>query len=326
MLNPQALATDPAALVSAVIPAYNTERYLRRAIDSVLAQRYRPLECIVVDDGSTDRTAEIARSFGERVHYIRQPNAGASAARNAGIQAARGAYIAFLDSDDYWLDTKLDSQMRVMRAHPGLRLVSTQWTWLPASNDPRHADFKGPDFDATAVEVLPGWESLLRAPYLGTPTVMVDADAARAIGGFDVKLRSAEDIDFFMRVCDGQPYALLKQSLVGYQLRPGSLTHTEFGHRFNLEVLARIADTHPVLQEQFGAVLAQSRLDIYQRWARGRIFNGNGPGARAVLRDSRQFGRVPGFWRLWLKSYMAKTVRKLRDRTRPMAHEDQSLR
>jgi len=106
----------------------------------------------------------------------------------------------------------------------------------------------------------------------------------------------------------------------------GSLTHTEFGHRFNLEVLARIADTHPVLQEQFGAVLAQSRLDIYQRWARGRIFNGNGPGARAVLRDSRQFGRVPGFWRLWLKSYMAKTVRKLRDRTRPMAHEDQSLR
>jgi glycosyltransferase involved in cell wall biosynthesis len=326
MLNQQALAADPAALVSVVIPAYNTERYLRRAIDSVLAQRYRPLECIVVDDGSTDGTGDIARSFGNQVRYIRQRNAGASAARNAGILASRGAYVAFLDSDDYWLDTKLENQMRVLSAHPELRLVSTLWAWLPSNTDPGRTDFSGPEFDEAAIDLLPGWESLLRDPYLGTPTVVVAATAAKAVGGFDVKLRSAEDIDFFMRVCDGQPYAVLKQRLVGFQLRQGSLTRTENSHRHNLDLLTRLSETRPEVRERFGATLTECRLDIYRRWARTSIFHGNGPRARSLLRESRKFGRVPEYWHLWLKSYSAPAVKKLRDHFRPMAREDQTVR
>jgi glycosyltransferase involved in cell wall biosynthesis len=331
MRDNSAMSTPPShplrrePLVSAVIPAYNTEAYLRRAIDSVLAQSYRPIECIVVDDGSTDHTAEIARSFGNRVRCIAQPNAGASAARNTGIQAAQGEYIAFLDADDYWLDTKVEHQMRVLAAHPGLRLVSTHWTWLPSTTDPTLADFRGPAFDPAAIQLLPGWESLLLDPYLGTPTVIVETAAARAVGGFDTALRSAEDVDFFLRVCDDKPYAILKQSLLGYQLRPGSLTRTESGHRYNLEVLARFARSRPELTQRFGTVLMKSRLDIYQRWASTRIFHGQGTEARRVLRESRQFGRVPGYGRLWLKSFFASAVKMVRDRLRPLAREDQAL-
>ncbi|MBP8270349.1 MAG: glycosyltransferase family 2 protein [Sphaerotilus sp.] len=321
----QNMAGPGAALVSAVIPAFNTERYLRRAIESVLAQRYGPVECIVVDDGSTDRSGEIARSFGNRVRYIAQANGGASAARNTGIHAARGEYIAFLDADDYWLDTKLEHQMRVFAAHPGLRLVSAHWTWLPSTTDPAITDFKGPQFDATALSVLPGWESLLRDPYLCTPTVVVPTAVARAVGGFDTTLPSAEDVDFFLRACDGNSYARLRQPLVGCQLRPGSLTRTASSHRHNLDVLARIGESRPELSQRYGTVLMKSRLDIYQRWASTRVFHGNGPGARVVLRESRAVGKLPGYQRLWLKSYLASALKAVRDRLRPLAREDQAL-
>src|SRR6476469_10004419 len=89
-------------LVSVVIPAYNAERFLGEAIESVLAQGYAHFELIVVDDGSSDRTAEVARSFGDRVRTIEQENSGVSAARNAGTRAAGGELLAFLDADDRW--------------------------------------------------------------------------------------------------------------------------------------------------------------------------------------------------------------------------------
>ena len=104
--------------ISVVIPAYNHGRFLREAIDSVLAQTYAPLEIIVVDDGSTDDTEQIVRSYGDRVRYIRQQNAGVGAARNNGIANARGEYVAFLDSDDLWLPEKLAVQVEYMRRHP----------------------------------------------------------------------------------------------------------------------------------------------------------------------------------------------------------------
>jgi len=106
------------ALVSCVIPVFNGEAYLDDAIDSVLRQEHRPLEVIVVDDGSTDGTAGVARSRGDAVRYVRQTNAGPSSARNRGIEEARGALVAFLDADDRWLDGKLSRQIAVLSAHP----------------------------------------------------------------------------------------------------------------------------------------------------------------------------------------------------------------
>jgi len=118
-------------LVSCVIPAYNAERWLADALRSVLDQTYSPVEAIVVDDGSTDRTFELATSFGERVLAMRQPNAGPAVALNHGIRASRGEFIAFLDADDLWPREKVALQVARLAADPGLAacygLVQNFW-------------------------------------------------------------------------------------------------------------------------------------------------------------------------------------------------------
>jgi glycosyltransferase involved in cell wall biosynthesis len=311
---------------SAVIPAYNCERYVARAIRSVLAQRGVTVECIVVDDGSSDATVSLVERFGSAVRLIRQANAGAAAARNAGIAVSRAPYIAFLDADDFWLESKLLAQAKVLSANPRLPLVSTLWTWLPSSADPEQFDFSGPTPDPNAWRILPGWTTLLRDPYLCTPTVVVNAAVARACGGFDSRLPSAEDVDFFLRVCDGRPYALIEQPLVGCQLRQGSLTRTENSHMHNLAVLDRLAEARPDVAARYGDTLRAARLDIYDRWARGQLFWGRGARAREVLRQSQQVGQLAQYRRLWLKSYAAPAMRLMRDYLRPLAREDQANR
>ena len=109
--------------ISVIIPAYNYARYLAEAIDSALGQTYAPLEVIVVDDASTDDTPRVLAAYGQRIRAIRQPNGGAGAARNTGIAAARGEYVAFLDADDVWLPRKLELQMALFDADPALGLI-----------------------------------------------------------------------------------------------------------------------------------------------------------------------------------------------------------
>ncbi len=107
-------------LLSVVIPAYNAEKYLGAAIDSVLAQGHPSVEVVVVDDGSSDRTREVAQSFGQHLRYLGQEHAGPAAARNRGVQAARGEYLAFLDADDLWLQGKLERQWQALRSTDGM--------------------------------------------------------------------------------------------------------------------------------------------------------------------------------------------------------------
>jgi len=111
------------ALVSAIIPSYNAERFVAEAIRSVLGQTYRPVEILLVDDQSTDRTVEKAREFGPRVRLLRQDHAGAAAARNLGVRHATGRYIAFLDADDTWPETKLSRQMVILQDDPKCDLL-----------------------------------------------------------------------------------------------------------------------------------------------------------------------------------------------------------
>ena len=110
-------------LISAVIPVYNGEAFVADAIRSVLAQTYPRVECVVVDDGSHDRTAEVIRSFGDVVRYLWKPTGGVASARNAGVSAARGEYVAFVDADDTWLPEKLDRQMGLLRERPDCGLI-----------------------------------------------------------------------------------------------------------------------------------------------------------------------------------------------------------
>lgn len=107
-------------LISCIVPVYNGERYLRETLDSIAAQTYQPIEIIVVDDGSTDRSAEIVAAHSAPIRYLRQANSGPTVARNLGISAACGEYCAFLDADDLWDKQKLERQMARFTAHPEL--------------------------------------------------------------------------------------------------------------------------------------------------------------------------------------------------------------
>jgi glycosyltransferase involved in cell wall biosynthesis len=120
-------------LISCIIPVFNGERFLGEALDSILAQTYRPLEIIVADDGSTDGTAEVAASYGDRVAYLHQAKKGAAEAKNMGLDAAQGEYIAFLDADDLWHADKLTRQMVRLQQQPEVDLCFTQYQnfWIP---------------------------------------------------------------------------------------------------------------------------------------------------------------------------------------------------
>ncbi len=119
--------------ISCIVPVYNGERYVKEALDSILAQTYRPLEIIVVDDSSTDGTAEVVAGYGDQVNYVRQPNSGPAGARNRGVSEAHGRFIAFLDADDLWHPGKLERQIARFQARPALDLCVTyvQNFWIP---------------------------------------------------------------------------------------------------------------------------------------------------------------------------------------------------
>src|ERR1700722_20888411 len=116
--------------ITVAIPVYNSEHCLRETLESALAQTFPAHEIIVVDDGSTDGTAALVQSFGDRVRYIRQENSGASAARNNAIQHATGDWIAFLDHDDLFQPSKLDKQRAVIEANPQFVVIYSAFTFL----------------------------------------------------------------------------------------------------------------------------------------------------------------------------------------------------
>lgn len=120
-------------LISCIIPVYNGERYLGESLDSILAQTHQPLEIIVVDDGSTDRTATVVAGYGTRVHYLWQANQGEAAARNRGLSAAKTEFIAFIDADDLWHPEKLARQISRLHERPEIDLCFTcfQNFWIP---------------------------------------------------------------------------------------------------------------------------------------------------------------------------------------------------
>lgn len=304
-------------LVSVVIPAYNCARLLDRAIGSALGQTYPNLECIVVDDGSTDATPEVIASFGDRVREIRQRNSGASAARNAGIAAALGRYIAFLDADDYWLDTKIANQIEVFRRHPKLVLVGCDFDWDHRRDGEPDS---GAAFDAERIEVFHDLTQLLHDPYLGTPTVIAETEAIRAVGGFDIDLQIAEDVDLYFKLCANRPYAILRQPLARFQLRAGSLTKRLSGYEDNLKVFDRLERTLAELSPAQYALFRTRRLEVYARWVSDLLVRGHGRDARRVLKQSATAGALPGYHRLYLKSLVAPVMPRLRQIRRAIAN------
>ena len=173
-------------LVSVIIPVYNGERYLGAAIESVLAQTYRPLEVIVVDDGSTDGSAAVARGFGEAVRCYSQENAGQAAAQNAGVEAARGDYFAFLDADDLWAENKLELQMKAFADDLELDIVSVHVQ-----------EFVSPDVDAQRAEKFIVHEE--PSPWFSPSSVVVKRTSFFRVGFFETKWTVGEFMSWVLR-------------------------------------------------------------------------------------------------------------------------------
>jgi glycosyltransferase involved in cell wall biosynthesis len=192
---------DENPLVSVIIPVYNGARYLRAALESVFAQSYRPFEVIVVDDGSTDDSGVIAQSFPD-VRYIHQENQGVAAARNHGIEAARGEFFAFLDQDDLWTPEKLKLQLAYLLSHPDLGYTLTQQQFFLEPGETIPAWFR----KELLSEVHTGW-------VLGT--LVVRRTAFEKIGNFATGYSAASDGDWFFRAkATGIPMAVVPELLL----------------------------------------------------------------------------------------------------------------
>ena len=196
---------DPS--VSVVIPTRNRSALLRRALESVGAQTRPPKEIIVVDDGSTDDTAQWINVDFPLVHYLRQPHRGVAAARNNGIGAATGEWIAFLDSDDEWRPAKLERQLDATRAQPRYGLCHTDEIWIRRGRrvnaGKRHAKSGGSIF-----------RRCLPLCVISPSSVLVRRSLLEEVGGFDETLPVCEDYDLWLRICSRYPVLFVDEALV----------------------------------------------------------------------------------------------------------------
>ena len=188
-------------LVSVIIPVYNGARYLGAALESVFAQTYREFEVIVVDDGSTDESGVIAQGFPD-VRYLQQTNQGVAAARNHGLEAARGDFVAFLDQDDLWTPDKLKLQVEYLLSHPDVGYTLTQQKYFLDPGGTLPAWFRKELFDS----VHTGW-------VLGT--LVVRRTIFEQVGNFATGYSAANDSDWFFRAkAAGIPMAVMPELLL----------------------------------------------------------------------------------------------------------------
>jgi len=199
--------------VSVIIPAYNAERYLGEALDSVMAQTWRDIEVVVVDDGSTDGTQEIVRGYGPPVRLLEQANAGPAAARNRGVREAEGELVAFLDSDDLWLPEKLALQVPLFDAEGRVALVYCKAERMTGDGTP----IPTPAHPRPTGDVF---LALLGRNHCPTSGVVVRRDVFLRFGGFPEDMVWAEDWHLWLRIAREHEFDAVQQVLVRRSRRP----------------------------------------------------------------------------------------------------------
>lgn len=261
-------------VISVIIPTYNRAHCICDAVDSVLAQTYANYEIIVIDDGSTDDTPSVLAAYGDRIHVIRQANAGVSAARNTGIAAATGDWIAFLDSDDEWVPTKLERQMKCLEEYP--EAVGSVCDAEIISGNQRVSLFTlrnyFPDEGKCQLVGRP-LISLLKVQFF-TPSWVFSRRAIQLGGLFNESLSLYEDLDFSARVALLGPWCVVPEILLrvmhkssdnlsaqhiadptrtprnAVQIYEGLLTHPNLDRHERMDLLTRLANEYFVLGKE----------------------------------------------------------------------------
>ncbi len=208
--------------VSVVIPAWNAAHLLPRCLESVLAQTLAPREIIVVDDGSRDATAEVAANCGYAVRVIRQENRGAAGARNTGIRAAAGKWIAFLDADDRWLPQKMERLIACAAANPDAGVIYSDATVMDDAGRPVGRFLDGKDAASGYI-----YDRLLRSFFVLPSTAMVRRELIERAGYFAEKVRGVEDMELMLRLARATLFALVPECLVIYERQETSVSRNE---------------------------------------------------------------------------------------------------
>lgn len=269
---------DSRPFFSVVIPTYNRRSALARALDSVLSQTFARFEVLVVDDGSTDGTVEfVAAIADERIRVlVGGSNRGASVARNEGIQAASAPWVAFLDSDDAWRPSKLETFYEAITRHPDIRVWYSGSANVGASGVETRSYLEGIEGDLA--------NSLSREnPIRALPSVVVQTDLLREIGGFDPLLPSRQDIDLYYRLARRARFGFIPQAL--------TVVYSGEDHRISSSPGNRLAGWIRFYEKHRGTLSWADRAYYHKR-----IFVLAMLSRRWLVAARFALGAMPGLW------------------------------
>ncbi len=281
---------EPGA-VAAVVPAYNAARFLEATLEGILDQSAPVAECVVVDDGSTDGTGDLAEGFDSRVRVVRQPNRGVSAARNAGARAASSPLLAFCDADDVWLPEKQERQLETWARSPEATALFTGAQAVGADLE-EGAVMPAPTFEAVTLKDMivhrTGW-----IPPQISSTLLVQRETLKRTGGWDESLAHTADWDQALRLRKLGPFAGPTEPLVLYRRHEGSMSRRLELLEAETRALFRKVEEDPELRDAVaGSVLEDARAWNWSVVAASLAREGHMLRAARWWADS--FSRSPG--------------------------------
>lgn len=299
--------------ITAIIPAYNCGAYLADAIRSVLNQTEPVHELIVVDDGSTDDTSQVAQQFAGKLTYIRTANAGAAAARNTALARATGNWVAFLDADDTWYPTKIARQRQVILGDPSLLAVCSDFSLVDEDGSIREERYitrkyrvfgaygldwpsifprrhRLPD-DGPMVYSGDGFAALYRGNFVNTSSILLRKAALDTIGGFRNGRRTQEDYEAWLKLALMGPFAYIDEPLLTFRRRPNQLTSNTQSFRVVEDTAAVVSLLAPDARSRMEAAVVDQRVaEMYRLLALAHIGAKQPAAARRSLAEARAHG------------------------------------
>jgi glycosyltransferase involved in cell wall biosynthesis len=280
--------------VTVIVPAYQAAPFIEVALRSLQQQTAVPEQVVVVDDGSTDDTAAIAERLGATV--IRQQQRGPGAARNRGLQEAKGDFVAFLDADDWYAPDKLDRSVNQLRQLGAACIASDAWLV-------RGDRVEGRKNDGRTVPAVLTQEFLLRGNPIICSSVVARRTAVEEVGCFDESpdLVATEDYDLWLRLAQREPIAYLAQPMTFYRAHPGSLSANSRFLRGVEKILQRHAAQHPD-RGHFANLIRRRRADVRLDLAWDLLGDGRSDEAQKLIREAQDLARSWRGYKLAVRS------------------------
>jgi len=301
--------------ISVVIPAYNSEKFLEKAVRSVIAQERLPEEILIIDDGSTDGTQRVAEELisGQKgakpqIKYIRQANQGPAVARNTGLKNASGDYIAFLDADDSWLPERLKTQLAVFQTDPNAGLVCSGRVRVDETTGQRTLNCEGDKLSGDGYLDLWTYRN-----YITTSSVLARKRCLDEVGGFDEDPRvlGSEDAELWLRIAEKFKIVYVNKPLVEYLVREGGINRSNIQRSYKSAVFI-IQKHEPEFRRRYEnatSIVQNKWRRIYHAWGVTLFDNEQFGEAKAKFRTAMTFGKIsPQTIRFYLLTLLGPSV------------------